>query len=424
MNRRKNRLCISWVTAMGTLACGFAATVSFADPLREQPVLQDPVSSHVALQQAFRRVADRLRPTLVRVETVGGAQPPEKAVELDETVDKGDEQPGPLPPPKPRSQKPFRDNPGSQFLLADGPTTGIIYRSDGYILTSSFNFVREPTLVSVTLSDGRRLAADLVARDQVRKLALLKIDAVDLPVPTWVSSDDIFVGQWTVALGLGFGGPEPSISVGIVSALNRMAGNAIQVDAKLSPANYGGPICDLRGRILGISVPLAQRPGELAGVELYDAGVGFALPKTRADDIAASLIKGESFYRGWLGMVVDPRRNDAVVVGNVAEPSPMQAAGVKRGDKVLSVAGKDIRNFGQIQQYLYMYPAGQEVNIKLERESEVFEVAIRLARAADLGPLPDIEEPSVSVETIDPTDIELFRPVDEDHSDHDDHPDE
>jgi len=337
-----------------------------------------------ASQELFQAVAAGLKPYLVRIETVGGAQPRQFVAAEPE-----DEQ---APRPQ-RSQNPFRDAPGSGFVVADGPTTGIIYSSDGYIIASSFNFVREPALISITLADGRRFAADLTARDQVRKLALLKIDATGLAVPLWAPPTDIRVGQWAVALGLGFGGDEPSVTVGIVSALNRMRGNAIQTDAKLSPANYGGPLCDVHGRVIGICVPLAERPGELAGVEMYDSGVGFALPKPRVDEIVGELRKGNSFYRGWLGIEVKADETESVVIGRVADPSPMRAAGVRPGDKILGAAGREVHHFGHMVQALYMIPAGQEVYLHLERSGLEFGISVKLARNSELGPLPDAPEP-------------------------------
>ena len=344
-----------------------------------------------ASQERFRAVAAKLRPSLVRIETVGGAQPATPAPqEMKKTPNPNEE--GPFSPPK-RTQNPFRDDPGSGFVVADGPTTGLVYSADGYIVASSFNFVREPELISVTLADGRRIAADLVARDQVRKIALLKVDASGLTVPQWRAVDDVRVGQSAVALGMGFGGSDPSITVGIVSALDRMRGNAIQTDAKLNPANYGGPLCDIEGRVIGICVPMAQRAGELAGVELYDAGVGFAVPKHRLDAIVETLMAGTSVYRGWLGFVIDPRSPDAVVIRSIAEPSPAQAAGLRPGDKIIGADGKPIHHFGHLVQALYMIPAGEMVFLRIERDGLELSVAATLARSTDLGPLPDLEEP-------------------------------
>ena len=360
-----------------------------------------------ATQECFRAVATRLRPSLVKIETVGGTQPLTAAPRRIATpipLEDGSER-------APRSQTPFRDTLGSKFVIAGGPVTGLVYSSDGYIITSSFNFVRDPALISVTLADGRHLVADLVARDHVRKLALLKVDADDLVVPEWVSHQDVRVGQWAIALGLGFGGRDASITVGIVSAWRRMQGNAIQTDAKLNPANYGGPLCDLSGRVIGIAVPMAQRPGELAGVEFYDAGIGFAVPRERVDAIAAELMTGRSFYRGWLGIVLDPRRKDAAIVTNIADPSPMQAVGVLPGDRIVRANGTEIDHFGHLVQALYMIPAGETVPLEIERDDERFTVQVTLARSVDLGSLPDLTEP------FDPADPQPQTPEDSSEGD-------
>lgn len=333
-----------------------------------------------ATQDVFRGVAQRVRPFLVKIETVGGSQPPARILPTEEDEDA---------PPLERDPNLFRDAPGSRFVVSDGPTTGLVYRSDGYILTSGFNFVREPILISVTLGDGRRLAADLIARDQVRKIAILKVDATDLAVPEWVDPGQVKVGQWAIALGLGFGGDRPSVTIGIVSALDRMKHNAIQTDAKLSPANYGGPVCDIHGRIIGLSVPMGQRPGELAGVEMYDSGIGFAVPKNRVDAIAEYLMTGRSFYRGWLGMESDPHGSGGAKIGKIASPSPLEEAGVQVGDVIVKAEGRPIRNLGQLVQAIYMLPAGETVHLGLEREGEAYGVLVTLARNSELGSFPD-----------------------------------
>lgn len=335
-----------------------------------------------ATQQQFRLMVEKIRPTLVRIDTVGGTQPGQ-VMQFD---DKGN----PVPRQEPT---PFTEQIGSRFVVADGPTTGLVYSSDGFILAGSFNFIREPALISVTFHDGRRIAADLIARDHVRKLALLKVDAENLSVPEWADLDEVQIGQWAIALGLGFGGNDPSVTIGIVSALNRMRGNAIQTDAKLSPANYGGPLCDIRGRVIGISVPMAQRPGELAGVEMYDSGVGFAVPYHLIKNIVSEMMTGKSFYRGWLGIQVNARSVDSLLINRVANPSPMRSAGVKAGDFITSAEGRPIQHFGHLVQTLYMIPAGETVHLCLEREGEPFSVEVELARNTDLGYLPEEEEP-------------------------------
>ncbi|MCH7719978.1 MAG: trypsin-like peptidase domain-containing protein [Planctomycetes bacterium] len=335
-------------------------------------------------QQMFQSVIRKASPFVVRIDTVGGAQPsaaPGQPRDDDENTPGRERDPG---SPAPR---PMRDPIGSRFPVADGPTTGIIYGTDGLILTSSFNFVRRPALVTVTLADGRQFVADVVGRDQVRKLALLKINATDLPVPEWAASEDVRVGQWAIALGYGYGGAEPGVSVGLISARDRMRGYALQTDAKLSPANYGGPLLDRDGRVLGICVPMAQRPGELAGIEFYDSGVGFALPHWRLAPIVEELETGRSFYRGWLGIRFAPPRG-ALVIDGLAEGSPLHAAGVQPGDNLLEINGESVSHIGHVQRALYLLPAGAEVDLHLRRAEKDFDVRTALIRSDELGRWP------------------------------------
>jgi len=333
----------------------------------------------------FAEVVARAQAFTVQIETVGGAQP----LGALPTLRTQHEDEGTQPTPDPNR---FRDDPGSGFLIADGPTTGIVYDADGHILTSSFNFVREPSIITVRLPDGRQTPATIVARDRVRKLTMLKVDASGLTPPEWAPRDQIRPGQWAIAVGKGLGG-EGAVSVGIVSATGRMLGNAIQTDAKLSPVNYGGPLLDSSGRVLGICVPMAQRPGELAGIEFYDAGVGFAVPGWRVREIAGELLKGHNFNRGWLGMAADPEATDGVRVLQTADPSPLRSAGVERGDYIAAINGREIKHYGHLVQALYMLPAGEKVHVQLLRGADLIDVEITLADNTELGPLPPVEEP-------------------------------
>jgi serine protease Do len=370
-----------------TIAClaSTAALVSAEDAPR------DDFSLPRAQQLAFREAVRAVRPYVVRIDTIGGAQPSDSLtagageVEVDADGDGLPDEPEP---------NPFRDTLGSGFTVADGPTTGILYHSDGYILTSSFNFVRDPSHITVRLDDGRQYVAHLIARDKVRKLALLKVDATDLPTAPWAPSDDIRIGQWAIALGRGFGGDDPSVTVGVISAKGRMMGNAIQTDAKLSPANYGGPVVDLDGRVLGIAVPMAQRPGELAGVEFYDAGIGFAVPRERVEDIVADLKKGVSFHRGWLGVSTrqDPDAKK-LIIRAVADPSPVQAAGIQPGDAIVYANGNEVKGIQHLVQSIYMAPAGETVFLVTERDGLQYGFEIVLARSEELGPLAEPEIP-------------------------------
>ncbi|MCG3130861.1 MAG: hypothetical protein FLDDKLPJ_01634 [Phycisphaerae bacterium] len=368
-------------------APAFSAATAWAEDATKTSASTEDINkaSGVVIQAAVQALA----PGLVRIETVGGAQPREGVDEQDPETEA----------PRPRAV-PFRDTPGSSFRLADGPTTGVIWSADGLIVTSSFNFVRDPLVISVVLPDGRRVAADLVARDQVHKVALLKVDASGLHVPRWAPTAEVRVGQTALALGLGFGSRDPAVSAGVVSALGRMSGTCVQTDALLSPVNYGGPLADLQGRIIGLCVPMAQRPGELAGIEMYDSGVGFALTAERVRAIVAGLETGRNVYRGWLGIQVDARRPDAVILDRIADPSPMRDAGAQRGDRIIEVGGRKIRHYGHFVQALALAPAGMSVPLRIVRGEETLELTVTLVRAEELGPLP--EDPQEPFDPADP----------------------
>src|SRR5262249_36115265 len=159
---------------------------------------------------------------------------------------------------------------GPQLRRGTGPTTGLVVGADGYIITSSFNFANRPSAIFVGVP-GRpdRLVAKVVATDQTRMLTLLKVEATGLPVPAAAPKKERRVGRSAVALGRTVAGVDtpPSVSVGILSALGRVWGKAVQTDAKVSPVNYGGPLVDLQGRVLGVLVPLSPRgQDETAGV--------------------------------------------------------------------------------------------------------------------------------------------------------------
>src|SRR5713226_7061592 len=139
---------------------------------------------------------------------------------------------------------------GQVIRKALGPTTGVVVDADGYIISSAFNFLNNPPIILVRIAgqQGEPMVATRVATDKSRMLTLLKIDAKGLPMPAFVPKKEIKEGQWSIALGRALDGKmdkTPAICVGVVSALGRVWGKAIQTDAKISPINYGGPLVDI-----------------------------------------------------------------------------------------------------------------------------------------------------------------------------------
>jgi serine protease Do len=311
-------------------------------------------------EQAFRQAAGRVTPSLVRIETVGGL----------ERV--------------------------GQMLTGTGPTTGVILSSDGYIISSAFNFASKPASILVTLFDGRRLPAVQVALDRVKMLTLLKVEADGLLPPEPAPRESFKVGQWAIALGRTLD-DTPRVSVGVVSALGRIWGKAIQTDAKISPVNWGGALVDIQGRVLGVLVPLSpEASGEVAGVEWYDSGIGFAIPLV---DILATLDRlkaGKDLHPGLLGITMKGHDiyEGVPTIDRVRYGSPAQQAGFKPADSIVEIDGKKVQRLAQLRHVLGNKYAGEAVQVTVKRQDELLSRELILAEklipyeSAYLGVLP------------------------------------
>ena len=300
-------------------------------------------------EQAILAAVSKIAPSVVKIETLGGLERVE------------------------------------DVLVGTGPTTGLIVTDDGYVLSSAFNFAQQPTSILVTLPDGKRSAAQIVARDHARMLVLLKVKAESkLPVPEAAPREEMAVGQWSIAVGRTYDQPQPNVSVGVLSALNRVWGKAIQTDAKISPANYGGPLIDIHGRVLGILVPLAPQSHEesaVAGAEWYDSGIGFAIPLAEINTRLETLRAGKDLHPGLMGISLKP----GDIYANAAEiaasqpGSPAYKAGLKAGDVIVELEGKEIVRQAQLKQLLGAQYAGDKVRLVAKRGSERVEVTLELA---------------------------------------------
>jgi serine protease Do len=302
-------------------------------------------------EQAFREAAAAAAESLARIETVGGRD--------------------------------FADG----MLIPAGPTTGVIVGADGWIITSTFNFASQPASVLVITPDGVRHPAQTVASDRARMLTLLKIDATGLrPLPA-VPQSQLRVGQWAIALGRTFDQPFPNLSVGIVSALGRIWGRAVQTDAKVSPTNYGGALVDVEGRGIGVLVPLApNKAEETAGVEWYDSGIGFAIPLEDVYAVLGRLQAGESLRPGLVGVTFAEQGilAGAAVVDRVRPGSPAFDAGLREGDRIVRVDGQSVERVPHFRHVLGRKWAGDEVELTYVRGTE--EQAVRLVLVAELQP--------------------------------------
>ena len=251
----------------------------------------------------------------------------------------------------------------------EGNTTGVVISPDGYILTSTFNFIREASVVIVKTHRGDERVAQILGRDDTRKICLLKIDDVaGLAVPEMQPVQDVKVGQWAISLGVGYGDQTPAISMGIISAKNRVGGRAIQTDANISPANYGGPLVDIQGRLIGICVPMnPQSQAVAAGVEWYDSGIGFAVPVDDFAKIIERLKDGQRILPAFVGIETGPVDGPGMRVNRVVKGSAADQAGLVKGDVLLTIDGEPIDDMLRLRQILNRFEAGQTITVSIKR---------------------------------------------------------
>jgi serine protease Do len=269
----------------------------------------------------------------------------------------------------------------------EGNTTGIMISSDGYVLTSTFNFIQQPPIISVIPSDGKRRFAKLVGRDDTRKICLLKIEDVeDMPVAKLVSLDAIEVGQWAVSLGVGYGDASPAISMGVISAKNRIGGRAIQTDANISPANYGGPLINIEGHVMGICVPMNPQSQAIgAGVEWYDSGIGFAIPIAGAEAVIERLKAGERISPAYLGVQAMPNPS-----GKGLWIERADEVGLLRGDVILGVNDEKVADMLRLRQVLNRFESGQEIELVILKDGTDKETKVKIVLG--VPPRPKEEE--------------------------------
>jgi len=358
-NRQTARLV---ALAAFALIVGPAATLWADDPNLEGELLAP---------KAFKAAVDRVVPSLVTIETYGGVSRPSGRTRGGPT--QGISKPG------------------------DGPTTGLIISDDGYIITSTFNFIRKPQIITVIFPDGSQRLAKLLGRDNTRGVCLLKVDGVSgLSVPEFVPRQSLRVGQWAISVGVGYGGERPAMSAGIISATSRISGRAVQTDANTSPANYGGPLVDIEGRVIGICAPLSPQAGnELAGVAWYDSGIGFAVPVHGNDKVIAAMKEGKTVQPGKVGIVPAPvDMSGGVKITKVLDGSPADKAGVQVDDQVISVDGEKIIDVTQLRTVLGRYVAGEKIKLLVKRGEEEKEFELTLGAGSDQpqgrGPRPMI----------------------------------
>lgn len=325
------------------------------------------------------------------------------------------------------SMSPFPDDPFfKQFFGEDfkrfrksvpmkGRGSGFIISKDGRILTND-HVVEDADKVTVALSDGRTFDAKVLGKDPTFDLAVIKIDAHDLPVLELGDSDTIKVGEWVVAIGNPFG-LEHTVTAGVVSAKNRSihAGEVnfdgfLQTDAAINPGNSGGPLIGLDGKVVGINSAIIP----------YAQGIGFAVPINMAKDVVDDLVRYGKVNRGWLGVYIQPiseefakaydlRSNDGAVVSDVVPDSPAEKAGIMRGDVLIKLNNEAIKDPGQFVSMVRKCAAGDEVSIDLIRHGKEQKITVKLGEVDS----SDREKSGSKYRTVDKIGIEIANITDD-----------
>ena len=309
--------------------------------------------------------------------------------------------------------------------------SGVIVRSDGYILTNN-HVIDGATDIKVKLLDNREYKAKVVGADSRTDLAVLKVDARSLPVLPFGDSSKVRVGDIVLAMGEPFGIGQ-SVTMGIISAKGRsnvteIGGiqDFIQTDAAINQGNSGGALVDVRGDLIGINTAILTHGG--GGNE----GVGFAIPANMAHSVMEQMISHGKVERGYMGVLpqdITPAMAESfrltdtrgALMGNVTPGSPAAQAGIQRGDVITEIDGERIENSNQLRARVSLISPGTTIHVKLLRDGVAHEVNLKLgeypseqAQARTPAPGGSYQNPSsalsgVTVQDLDPDTLRQLR---------------
>ncbi|MGC4071434.1 MAG: DegQ family serine endoprotease [Nibricoccus sp.] len=381
-----------WSTAGLVAASGLAMSVvawaadgkpQVSVKIDEQPLARSGVGESASYSPVIKQVA----PSVVRVNVTERA----KNVEAQE-----------LPPFFNDPQ--FRQFFGSPFGYGEGQGqgrggrqmqrqpeqqglgSGVIVSADGYVLTNN-HVVNGADVIKVSLNDGRELTAKVVGTDPKSDLAVIKIDAKDLPAITFSDSEKIEVGDKVLAIGNPFGFGQ-TVTSGMVSALGRSLGDRekyedfIQTDAAINPGNSGGALIDVKGRLVGINTAIYSRSGGFQGI-------GFAIPANLARSVMEQLVANGKVVRGYLGVTMQPidadlaeqfslKTNEGVLVAEVVAGSPAAKAGLEPGDVITKFQGKEVKDGRALKFSVANIAPGTKVPVEVLRHNKTEKLELKV----------------------------------------------
>jgi serine protease Do len=325
-----------------------------------------------ALNNAFAKVFDAVAPAVVVIEITkkndGTADSP-----FDDLFFQGPQDND--TPRRPRNSEP---------LLSEG--SGFVVRNDGFILTN-YHVVEGADKIDVKLRDGREFQGKLVGTDERTDLAVVKIEANNLPVIDFADSDSVRVGQFAFAIGAPYK-LDYTFTYGVISAKGRSKlisvkgysiPDYIQTDAAINPGNSGGPLCDIDGKVIGINTLING----------LNRGLGFAIPSNLAKEIGTELIAGHKIVRPWLGIEIrtlgeEPFGKDlfkgvdkGVVVRTIQADTPASKTDLRPGDVITQVDGAPVETDSQLQHEILKKKVGQNVDLGIWRKGQTMKIPVK-----------------------------------------------
>ncbi len=344
-----------------------------------QVAKSEPLVNAASLTEGFRPLVEKAQPSVVSV----------LATRVTE-VQQGQ---------SPFASPFFRDFFGGQFDVPQerreqGLGSGLVVSDDGYILTNN-HVVDKASDIKVSLADGREVNAKVVGTDPQTDLAVLKVDETGLSHLTLGDSSTVGVGDIVLAMGNPFGIGQ-TVTMGIVSATGRGGLNIedyedfIQTDAAINPGNSGGPLVNVRGEVVGINTAILSRSGG-------NQGIGFAVPSNMARGVMKQLVDNGRVVRGYLGVMIQPvsqsvakafdlKEAKGALVGDVEADGPAAKAGLKTGDVIIGVDGKQVQDARSLRLQIASTQPDTKVNLQVMRDGQSKDIPVTL------GELPTKEQ--------------------------------
>jgi len=331
----------------------------------EAPIKEVP-SDLLSTQKAFSAVAKKVTPCVVNISTISKKKMVQPFFEMSPFFDD------------------FFGGGQPQYRRDKSLGSGFIISKDGYIVTND-HVVRDAEAVQVKLSNDKVYDARVVGGDQKSDIAVIKINASDLPTAVLGDSDKLEVGQWAIAIGNPFG-LDRTMTVGVISATGRSNmgietyENFIQTDASINPGNSGGPLLNIYGEVIGINTAIVA-----AG-----QGIGFAIPANMAKPIFTQLIQKGNVSRGWMGVTIQPVTEElaksfglkqvrGALINDIMKGSPAEKAGIRQGDVIITFNGTDVKDPSHLQRLVAETGIGKPVRVTVFRDGKSLELNLTLA---------------------------------------------